>query len=212
MTTLKDIKETLKINKDRLTSKYGLSIIAIFGSYGRGQQTPGSDVDILVDFKKPIGIEFIDLADELENLLKTKVDLVSKNGVRPDYFKQIERELYYVWPGLKTSSSDILGSIEKIKAYTANKTFDTFLVDSKTIDAVIWNFKIIGEAANRLPEDFKDSHAEINWFRIRGFRNRIVHDYMGIDYKIVWTIIEKDINQLAIDMATILERMWKHIT
>lgn len=96
MTTLKDIKETLKSNKDRLTSKYGLSIIAIFGSYGRGQQTKDSDVDILVDFKRPIGIEFIDLADELENLLKTKVDLVSKNGIRPDYFKQIERELNYV--------------------------------------------------------------------------------------------------------------------
>jgi len=96
MTTLTDIKETLKINKDRLASKYGLSIIAIFGSYGRGQQTAESDVDILVDFKRPIGVEFIDLADELEGLLKIKVDLVSKNGVRPDYFKQIERELNYV--------------------------------------------------------------------------------------------------------------------
>jgi len=96
MTTLTDIKETLKINKDRLASKYGLSIIAIFGSYGRGQQTAESDVDILVDFKRPIGVEFIDLADELEGLLKIKVDLVSKNGVRPVYFKQIERELNYV--------------------------------------------------------------------------------------------------------------------
>lgn len=96
MTTLTDIKETLKINKDRLATKYGLSIIAIFGSYGRGQQTAESDVDILVDFKRPIGVEFIDLADELEGLLKIKVDLVSKNGVRPDYFKQIERELNYV--------------------------------------------------------------------------------------------------------------------
>lgn len=96
MTTLTDIKETLKINKDRLASKYGLSIIAIFGSYSRGQQTAESDVDILVDFKRPIGVEFIDLADELEGLLKIKVDLVSKNGVRPDYFKQIERELNYV--------------------------------------------------------------------------------------------------------------------
>ncbi len=69
--------------------------------------------------------------------------------------------------------------------------------DSKTADAVIRNFEIIGEAANRLPEEFKDKHPEINWFRIRGFRNRIVHDYMGIDYEIVWTIIEKDIDGLA---------------
>lgn len=101
--------------------------------------------------------------------------------------------------------SDILASIEKIKAYTADNTFDTFIEDSKTIDAVVRNFEIIGEAANRLPEDFKDSHTGVNWFRIRGFRNRIVHDYMGIDFQIVWTIIEKDLHQLAIDIAAILE-------
>jgi uncharacterized protein with HEPN domain len=58
----------------------------------------------------------------------------------------------------------------------------------KTIDAVIRNFEIIGEAANRLPEIFKDQHPDIDWHRIRGFRNRIVHDYMGIDYEIVWEI------------------------
>jgi uncharacterized protein with HEPN domain len=67
-------------------------------------------------------------------------------------------------------------------------TFEEFAKDSKTIDAVIRNFEIIGEAANRLPEDFKDSHTQIDWHRIRGFRNRIVHDYMGIDFGIVWEI------------------------
>ncbi len=96
MTTLLDIKETLKNHKTRLSIKYGLNNIAIFGSYVRGQQTVSSDVDILVDFRQPIGVEFIDLADELESILKVKVDLVSKNGVKPDYFKLIETELNYV--------------------------------------------------------------------------------------------------------------------
>ena len=96
MTTLSNIKETLRNNKERLFQKYGLNLIAIFGSYSHGQHTVNSDVDILVDFKKPIGIEFIDLANELEAFLETKVDLVSKNGVKPDYFKQIELELTYV--------------------------------------------------------------------------------------------------------------------
>jgi predicted nucleotidyltransferase len=96
MTTLSNIKEILKSNKARLSAKYGLNNIAIFGSYSREQQTAGSDIDILVDFRKPIGVEFIDLADELERLLSVKVDLVSKNGVKPDYFKQIESELKYV--------------------------------------------------------------------------------------------------------------------
>jgi len=72
--------------------------------------------------------------------------------------------------------------------YTDGMTFEEFAKDSKTIDAVIRNFEIIGEAANRLPEDFKDSHTQIDWHRIRGFRNRIVHDYMGIDFGIVWEI------------------------
>ena len=70
--------------------------MAIFGSYCRGEQTESSDVDILVDFQRPIGIEFIDLANELEKLLKIKVDLVSKNGVKPQYFKHIEQDLNYV--------------------------------------------------------------------------------------------------------------------
>ena len=101
--------------------------------------------------------------------------------------------------------SDILSSIEKIKSYTVGHTFDSFVDDSKTLDAVVRNFEIIGEAANRLPEDFKDSHEGINWFRIRGFRNRIVHDYMGIDFQIVWTIIDKDLDKLAADITAISE-------
>lgn len=96
MTTLSAIKEILHRHKAQLSSKYGLKNIAIFGSYGREQHTDSSDIDILVDFKQPIGIEFIDLADELEKLLKIKVDLVSKNGIKPDYFKLIETELTYV--------------------------------------------------------------------------------------------------------------------
>ena len=96
MTNLIDIKNILNSNKQRLTDKYGLSLMAIFGSYCRGEQTESSDVDILVDFQRPIGIEFIDLANELEKLLKIKVDLVSKNGVKPQYFKHIEQDLNYV--------------------------------------------------------------------------------------------------------------------
>ena len=78
--------------------------------------------------------------------------------------------------------SDILESAQKILDYTAGQSFEDFTKDSKTVDAVIRNFEIIGEAANRLPEEFKDRFSEIDWHRIRGFRNRIVHDYFGIDY------------------------------
>ena len=83
---------------------------------------------------------------------------------------------------------DILESCSKILAYTDGYTFEDFCKDNKTIDAVIRNFEIIGEATGRLPEVFKDQHPEIDWHKIRGFRNRIVHDYFGIDYSIVWEI------------------------
>ena len=85
---------------------------------------------------------------------------------------------------------DIIDSVGKIFDYTQNLSFDEFTKDGKTIDAVIRNFEIVGEAANRLPEDFKENHSDIDWHRIRGFRNRIVHDYFGIDYAIVWEIKE----------------------
>ncbi len=83
---------------------------------------------------------------------------------------------------------DIIESSGKILEYTDGMTFDEFTADGKTVDAVIRNFEIIGEAANRLPEDFKQEHSTVDWHKIRGFRNRIVHDYMGIDYSIVWEI------------------------
>lgn len=101
---------------------------------------------------------------------------------------------------------DILDSAEKIKEYTKNLTFEEFLKDTRTVDAVIRNFEIIGEAARRLPQEFKESHSSINWTRIIGFRNRIVHDYFGIDYKIVWRINKNNIDKLIEDLAGIINK------
>jgi uncharacterized protein with HEPN domain len=99
---------------------------------------------------------------------------------------------------------DILESDNKILNYTEGFSFEQFLGDGKTIDAVVRNFEIIGEAANRLPEDIRDQYSNIDWHRIRGFRNRIVHDYMGIDYKIVWLIKENYLPTLISDIRKIL--------
>ena len=91
---------------------------------------------------------------------------------------------------------DILESCNKILDYTKDQSFENFIKDFKTVDAVVRNFEIIGEAANRLPEEFKELHQDIDWHRIRGFRNRIVHDYFGIDYSIVWQVKETYLLQL----------------
>lgn len=91
---------------------------------------------------------------------------------------------------------DIEESINKIKSYTSGMSFEMFQNDDKTIDAVIRNFEVIGEAANRIPDEIKDKFNKVNWHRIRGFRNRIVHDYMGVDLEIIWEIIEKYLDEL----------------
>lgn len=88
-------------------------------------------------------------------------------------------------------------AVLKIKKYTAGLDFESFMSDEKTVDAVIRNFEIIGEAANRIDPNFRAAHSEIQWKRIRGFRNRIVHNYFGIDYQIVWSIIEDDLDEFS---------------
>ena len=99
---------------------------------------------------------------------------------------------------------DIIESGKKILAYTSNLSFEDFTKDGKTIDAVIRNFEIIGEAANRLPDNFKENHPEIDWQRIRGFRNRIVHDYFGIDFTIVWKIKNSFLPTLISKLETLI--------
>lgn len=70
--------------------------MGLFGSVVRDDFSLDSDIDIVVDFSQPIGIEFIDLAMELEALLQRKVDLVSRNGIKPKYFIEIQRDIVYV--------------------------------------------------------------------------------------------------------------------
>ena len=101
---------------------------------------------------------------------------------------------------LKLLIDDIIESGSKILEYIGDMDFESFLKDSKTVDAVIRNFEIIGEAANRLPDEYKDSYSSIDWHKIRGFRNRIVHDYMGIDYQIVWQIKENFLPNLLVEL------------
>jgi len=102
---------------------------------------------------------------------------------------------------------DILLSVSKIINYTQSLSFDEFVSDDKTIDAVIRNFEIIGEAANRLSDEIKNQYPSVDWYRLRGFRNRIVHDYMGIDYKIVWNIKENFLPLLTDEIKLIIEKL-----
>lgn len=96
MSNLDTIKSILIQLKPELIEKYSISSIGLFGSIVRNDFTDKSDIDIIVDFSKPIGVEFIDLADLIEKKLQKRVDLVSKNGVKPKYFNEIKSEIIYV--------------------------------------------------------------------------------------------------------------------
>jgi uncharacterized protein len=97
MSSLISIKELLQKIKPELVNKYHVKSIGLFGSIVRDDfSNTKSDTDIIVDFSRPIGIEFIDLADYLEFLIKRKVDLVSRNGIKQNFYKEIEREIVYV--------------------------------------------------------------------------------------------------------------------
>lgn len=96
MRNLGQIQQTLSARKPELASMFHVRSLAVFGSYARNEQQPDSDVDILVEFDAPVGVEFIDLANYLEDLLKMRVDLVSRNGIKPKYFSEIQPDLKYV--------------------------------------------------------------------------------------------------------------------
>jgi uncharacterized protein with HEPN domain len=98
---------------------------------------------------------------------------------------------------------DMLQAAIKIRSYTEGYNYELFLEDEKTTDAVVRNFEIIGEAANRIDPQFRNQYPDIEWKRIRGFRNRIVHDYFGIDYEIVWDIIEYYLDELIDNLIKI---------
>lgn len=96
MITKETITKILQGKKSELSEKYHLTTIGIFGSVLREDFRDESDIDILIDYDQQLGVEFIDLAEELESILERKVDLVSRKGIKPKYFDEICRELIYV--------------------------------------------------------------------------------------------------------------------
>jgi len=92
--------------------------------------------------------------------------------------------------------SDIRECIRRIEKYTKEISKRVFESDEKTVDAVIRNLQVIGEAVSQLPKDFKDKYEDIPWRKIKGMRNKVVHEYFGVDWDILWDAIHDDIPEL----------------
>ena len=96
MKTLEEVQTILSEHKQGLKEKFKVERIGIFGSYVRNEQREDSDVDILVEFGEPVGLEFVHLAELLESILEMKVDLVSRGAIKSNRWKYVEQDLIYV--------------------------------------------------------------------------------------------------------------------
>lgn len=94
--TRDEVINCLKANKEELQKKFPLKSIALFGSYARNEQTDESDIDVMVEFSEPVGFEFIDLMEELEQMLNHKIDLISRKGLKTHYLPYIDSDAIYV--------------------------------------------------------------------------------------------------------------------
>ena len=101
---------------------------------------------------------------------------------------------------------DILEAIGRIRRYTAAVALQTFSQDEKTVDAVVRNLEIIGEAVKQVPESVRLHHPEVDWKRIAGLRDILIHAYFEIDLEIVWDIVQGKLPTLEQQIKRIIEQ------
>jgi len=93
---------------------------------------------------------------------------------------------------------DILEAQERIREYTKKMTYEEFAQSKITVDAVVRNLEVIGEAARKLSPEIKKKSSEIEWRKIVAMRNVLTHEYFGVNTKIVWDVVQNKIDQIGI--------------
>ncbi|HNW26193.1 MAG TPA: DUF86 domain-containing protein [Candidatus Gastranaerophilaceae bacterium] len=105
---------------------------------------------------------------------------------------------------------DIQTSVNKILKYTENMSFEVFKKDEKTIDAVERNFEIIGEAVKNLSEEIKSKYPDVPFKQIAGMRDKLIHDYFGVDYEIIYKTIKDKIPEFKFKIEKIIKSINKN--
>jgi uncharacterized protein with HEPN domain len=100
---------------------------------------------------------------------------------------------------------DILDALEAIRSYTSGMAFSDFVADRRTVDAVIRNLAVIGEAASHIPAEVCADHPDIPWMDMRGMRNFVVHEYFGVSDAILWDTVTRNLPTLPELLERILE-------
>lgn len=99
----------------------------------------------------------------------------------------------------------ILESIELIESYISGIDRRSFVADQEKQDAVVRRIEIMGEAVKNLTTDIRDANPQVPWTRIAGMRDKVIHDYMGVDVELVWTVATTMLDQLGHDVRAILD-------
>jgi uncharacterized protein with HEPN domain len=105
----------------------------------------------------------------------------------------------------KVYLEDILEATRKIMVYTGGLSKPEFLEDEKTIDAVVRNLEVIGEAVKNLPEHLRAQHPAVEWKKIAGLRDILIHEYFGLDTEIVWDIVQHKMPALDREVRVMLQ-------
>lgn len=91
---------------------------------------------------------------------------------------------------------DIIDACERISSYTKGKTEKEFAEDQKTVDAVIRNIEVIGEAASKVPQEVRKRIPDVPWNEVVAMRNKVIHEYFDVNIPIVWKTVKNDIPKL----------------
>lgn len=102
-------------------------------------------------------------------------------------------------------AQDILDSIDKIEQFNKEVSLEQFQNDAKTVFATVRALEIIGEATNKLPSDILSDYPEIPWKDVIGMRNKLIHEYFGVDTEAVWKTIKEDLPKLKPVIIRILQ-------
>lgn len=120
----------------------------------------------------------------------------------PEYLERQAKLRFRDW---RFRVRDILAALEAIGEYTEGMTFEAFVADRRTRDAVVRNLMTMGEAIRWIPDPILDAHPDVPWRVMRGVRNVVVHEYFGVDVSILWQTVHHDLPPLLPKLRAVLE-------